>query len=649
MTNNSEKFRDLLQNLNSDIQGDDLETFLSVWEQDAEQKEKANFLEIRNLSNALSRRLRQSALNERALNHIFETTHDLSSSLSISELFQKIVSRARNLVNSSLVWLTIYDEDAEFFRTPTIEGHLNSESTKMTANEEYGIVNIVLHSRQMFETTNYLEDTRFNHTEKLDKVMATEGIQSLAGFPIITNDEFQGLLFIAERHPRKLSESEKSLLDTFAQYAGVAMRNAQMFNTLRQTLAKEERIRSDLQSYINSIEISANEHDEMTSLLANGAPLKTFIQKMANKVKGAVLLLDETLRVHEEFISPDYQGDIAGEIKTGKIGPSVLFSSIHKSQHNGRSVKLATPDDEHCLVIALHESSQHGESLFICYQDELAPMDVRNIERNAVALAIAKLWNDRRETEKMIASSTLLRHLILVSSPDGATLNRVSDRLNLSKEDKVILALITFDDLNWTQQSTLIREQTLSLNLLVDLIDNSHVAIGTEAEIQKLITRLEKMPGNIVVGGILSSPLALSSKMPKDFQRLQNSLTIVKKIRTLNCFLSQNEVNLFAKLFENSDSASLNEYIQEQLASITKRDPQEKKSLKKTLLSFFDSQYNIAKTSDHLGIHINTVRQRLDTLRDITGGWDSPIRALELHVSLKLDALTTKKGSRNAN
>jgi hypothetical protein len=42
-----------------------------------------------------------------------------------------------------------------------------------------------------------------------------------------------------------------------------------------------------------------------------------------------------------------------------------------------------------------------------------------------------------------------------------------------------------------------------------------------------------------------------------------------------------------------------------------------------------------------LGLHINTIRQRLHLLRDIIGGWDDPVRALELQVALRLDALVT--------
>jgi DNA-binding PucR family transcriptional regulator len=57
------------------------------------------------------------------------------------------------------------------------------------------------------------------------------------------------------------------------------------------------------------------------------------------------------------------------------------------------------------------------------------------------------------------------------------------------------------------------------------------------------------------------------------------------------------------------------------------------------LLCYFDCQHNITLAAETLGVHVNTMRQRLETLREITGGWDDPVKALELHVALRLRAI----------
>ena len=75
------------------------------------------------------------------------------------------------------------------------------------------------------------------------------------------------------------------------------------------------------------------------------------------------------------------------------------------------------------------------------------------------------------------------------------------------------------------------------------------------------------------------------------------------------------------------------------LSQIAARAPRKKNELKRTLLVYFDAQHNVKRTADALGLHINTVRQRLDALREITGGWDDLVKALELHVALRLSAI----------
>jgi DNA-binding PucR family transcriptional regulator len=112
-------------------------------------------------------------------------------------------------------------------------------------------------------------------------------------------------------------------------------------------------------------------------------------------------------------------------------------------------------------------------------------------------------------------------------------------------------------------------------------------------------------------------------------------------MRPLDRFLPQSEVNLFAKIFEAGDAPRLARFLTEILAPIAARAPRQQAQLKLTLLRFFENQYSVKRTAEMLGLHINTIRQRLQLLRDIIGGWDDPVRALELQVALRLDALVT--------
>jgi sugar diacid utilization regulator len=110
-------------------------------------------------------------------------------------------------------------------------------------------------------------------------------------------------------------------------------------------------------------------------------------------------------------------------------------------------------------------------------------------------------------------------------------------------------------------------------------------------------------------------------------------------MKTLDRFVSQREVDMFAKVFEVNDTARLAAYADHVLSEIAAKAPRQGNELKRTLLVCFDAQHNVKRTAETLGLHINTVRQCLDASREITGGWDDPVRALEMHVALRLSAI----------
>lgn len=584
---------------------------------------------------------RDSAVSDKALNLLIDTTHDLSQTLKLEDLLRTIVTRARTLVGANVAWVTVLDDKDGMFRTVNAEGYLSPATSEMTARIDYGAVGLIMKSKSVFYTQDYLADTRFQHLPELDQIFRTENIVSLAGFPMLSGNEVHGFLFVADRYSRKLTGREMSVLGSFALHAGVAMRNANAFRRLSEALDEAQRNRKALIDHIQRVEASAAAHDEMTSLLASGAELQHFLQRMANQIGGAIFLYDEGFRVRDEFASDAYCGVLAQDLRSGRADPALLISARSKSRATGRSVVALKTSVEQCRTIALHGGTERGESLVICYQGALDAIDIRNLERNAVALSIAKLWNEKREAEKTIASSTLLRHLALVSPPDEPTISAIRDRLSLGADQPVMLALIAFSDLDRAAQTETVRDCAYRLNLLVDLIEDTYLAVGPEAELGAFLQNLDLRRDGWSVGGILSEPFADLDATAAAYRRLGQALQVLRTMRPLDHFLPQSEVNLFAKIFEAGDAPRLARYLTGILAPIAARAPRQQAQLKLTLLRFFENQYSVKRTAEMLGLHINTIRQRLHLLRDIIGGWDDPVRALELQVALRLDALVT--------
>jgi GAF domain-containing protein len=580
-----------------------------------------------------------NGLSERGLNLLIETTRDLSSTLALHDLLKIIVRRARSLVAADIAWVTILDDDGGVFRTVTAEGNLTPATAEMTSRIDTGAVSVVMNSKSFFDTRNYLEDTRFQHSPELDRIFRMENIVSLAGFPILCEDKVQGLLFVADRYSRRMSGRELSVLGSFALHAGVAMRNADAFRLLSEALGEAERNRSALIEHIQRIEASAEAHDEMTSLLASGADISLFLKKMANRIDGAAFLIDDELVIREEFVSAAYSSALAADIRENRYDRRSLIAANAQSRQTGRSVAVFDRGGEQCRVIALHGDTARGDSLVISHRGELDAIEIRNLERSAVALAIAKLWNEKRETDKVIASSTLLRHLVLVMAPDASTISAIRDRLNLALEQPVMLALAVLSGIDRAAQTARIRDCAARANILVDLFEESYLAIGPEPAIREFLANLAQSRTGFEAGGILSEPFVDLADAPHHLGRLRTALKILRNMRRLDRFVSQADVNIFAKLFEAGDAQRISRYLKERLGPIDGLAPKQRAILKDTLLCYFDSQHSLSRTARKLGVHVNTIRQRLDVLHEALGTWDDPVTALELHLALRLESV----------
>lgn len=555
---------------------------------------------------------------DHALTLLIETAHDLSRTLSLQELMGKIVTRARQLVGADIAWVTTLDGGTQLFSNLATEGHLSPGTARMTARTNRGVVSRVMETKTFFATRDYLGDTRFNHSPDLDAQFRAERIVSLAGFPILAEGKVQGLLFVADRYARDYTGREISVLGSFALHAGIAMRNAASFARLTEALADAERSRAALEAHIARVERSAEMHDEMMAMLAQGAGLTSFLTRMAAVVDGAIQLRDPALALRHEVRAPSYAGAMLDRLQA--IEPSLIVAALSQSRANGRVAPLAETGAERCLALALPGGAGQSDGLLICLKGPLDDIQIRNLERSAVALSIAKLWSERPEAGSGLPDAALLRHLALVPQPDPAIVEAARERLKLEPGELLQLALLRPDMLG----------RPLPAALLHEVVDGRPVVLGPAATLPEALAGLP---------GILSRPYSLLADTAAHHGRVGTMLTVMARLDRLSRLVPEDEVSLLARLFDTADPAQVDRFVRDRLRPIEQRDPSARAQLKATLLSFFDNQFSATRSAAALRIHVNTLRQRLAALSEALGGWEDPLARLDLHVALQLDAL----------
>lgn len=582
-------------------------------------------------------------LSEQGLLVMVESAKDLSSRLDLTSLLNAIVARARNLLGSHLAWLTVYDAEADEFRVLVTDGATSINTTKMTVSRKHGIAGVVMSTRLPFHTPNYLLDNRFQHDPVLDNTFRDEGVAAMAGVPLLFNDDVIGLLFIADRYPRAHTASNIAILSALATHAAVAINNAKAFEQAQMALRNADQARDELEHRARDIQSAAEAHEQLTSLLARGSSLATLAQTVAQLLDGAVLVLDEAFQVIGRARAPGYAGAAADAYVPHDARSAAITQAIRDSRQGGRSIIAYEENGEVCRVVAVIGGSGLLGAVLLFRRKDLGEISVRTFERSSSVIGVVLLSQERMEASRHRDVSALLRSLVSTHSDERASTLEHARRFGLDLSQPVSLILIDIEQHTADVLARRLRASALLSDLVLDEIDGALAILCATTRAKDVLKEVSGIANREFGGafqGIHSRPVQSPAVLPGLYGALRRGLTILRRIGAKGQIVDQNQMALYSVLFESHDQESLKTFIAGSIGPLVAYDQKRGTQFAETLLNYLDSNQNARSTATNLGIHVNTVRQRLAHVDELLGHWSSPHRMLEIHVALRLRELT---------
>jgi DNA-binding PucR family transcriptional regulator len=102
---------------------------------------------------------------------------------------------------------------------------------------------------------------------------------------------------------------------------------------------------------------------------------------------------------------------------------------------------------------------------------------------------------------------------------------------------------------------------------------------------------------------------------------------------------SADELGFFGLLV--GDGRDVRAFVDATLAPVLEYDAKRGTELEATLQAYFEAGASPARAAEGLRVHVNTVTQRLERVGRLLGkDWNSPGRALEVQLALRLHRLT---------
>ena len=606
--------------------------------------DKSSLVECIRMAMAIRNRLELQQQREHGLLAVIESAQDLSSHLDLLELLRAIVSKARNLLGSHVAWISVFNPEVDRFQVQITDGAIFEGTDKMSAGTHFGVVSVILATRLPFSTTDYLTDDRFPHDPEIDAIFRSEGIAGVVGVPLLSKNEVIGLLFVADRYYRTHTALEVSILSTLATHAAVAINTAKAFDLTNTALKKGDMARAALELHGRNVQLAAEAHEQLTSLLAQGATLTTLCHKMEQLLDARILVVDEGLQII-------CQGSAAGDDRENLLiweahgeRSTAIEKAMHESRKTGQSVIAYKDGSLLCRVASVIGGDGVLGAVLLFRSEDLDDLCVRTLERSASLVGIVLLSQERLDVHKIRDVAALLRGLLLPQQYEWATTLQRAGQFDLNLAQPLSLLLVETKDLKAAYIARRIRSAAALSGTVMDEIDGIvAIVCGTHKaqEVVQTCTRLLVGELRTNYWGVLSKPAAQPEELPTLYATLRRALFVSRRLGAKG-ILGQDELALYSVLFETQDETSLDAFLETTIGTLLAQDRKKGSELTSTLLSYFDANRNARVVAKRMSIHVNTVRQRLSSIEEMLGHLGNPTRALEIHMALRLWALSKR-------
>lgn len=306
-------------------------------------------------------------------NHVFDALNDsllaISSDLAIEVVLQRLVAVARGLVHASFGGVGVADEGGGFKHFIT-----SGTASDQTRPPAAAIFAVLLRDGVPYATSDVQADERFTGWPA-----AYADLNSLLVVPIMSGNEIVGAFYLANENSWGFTREHQALVELLAPHAGIAIRNARLYEQSRELTLVQERNRlarelhDSVTQTLFSMKLAAEsantliDHDpekareqlahmqdlarqaseEMRSLVFELRPPELEIERLVPTLHKHIEVLR---RVHEVEIAFQHRGDRIlrpdQEKEIFRIIQEALNNCIRHAKANEVLVDLAIEDEK---------------------------------------------------------------------------------------------------------------------------------------------------------------------------------------------------------------------------------------------------------------------------------------------------------------
>lgn len=584
--------------------------------------ERAKLLALRVRSEMEGRRRREAELSA-----LFETAHDLAGLRDLDAVLQAIVQRARSLLGTDIAYLSLNDPAQGDTYMRVTEGSVAARFQQLRLGMGEGLGGLVAQTARPYVTDDYFQDDRFQHTPTIDAGVRDEGLVAILGVPLMLGPHVIGVLFAADRRARVFEREQIALLGSFAALAAAAIDTANLLTETREALADLERANEIIRDRSGVIERASGVHDRLAELVLRGGGVHDVSAAVSEILDGSVQFTDA--------------GTAPGD-------------ALEVSRAEGHAVRHG--DD---WVAAVTAGGELLGALVLRGHPGLDPVDQRTLERAAMVTSLLLLARRSASEAEQRVRGELLDDLLDARDRDPRLLRERAARLDADLDaTHVVLASrldVTAADADheaaarrrlWSAASHLAATRhglaaardggTVLLLPLSPGDTATELARRTAKELGTAVHEAVTVGASAPVQDLAARP----DTVAEAYTEGQRCLEALRLLGRTGDGAAAEDFGFLGLLL--AGSRDISGFVERTIGQVVTYDEKRGTDLLHTLDAYFACGMSPARTKDELHVHVNTVAQRLERVGRLLGpDWQSPARALEIQLALRLHRLTS--------
>ncbi|WP_030147093.1 MULTISPECIES: helix-turn-helix domain-containing protein [unclassified Streptomyces] len=583
--------------------------------------EQAKPLALRVRSELEGRRRREAELSA-----LFETAHDLSGLRDLDAVLQAIVQRARSLLGTDVAYLSLNDPARGDTYMRVTEGSVAARFQQLRLGMGEGLGGLVAQTARPYVTDDYFKDDRFQHTLSIDAGVRDEGLVAILGVPLTLGHHVIGVLFAADRRARVFEREQIALLGSFAALAAAAIDTANLLTETRSALAELERANEIIRDRSGVIERASDVHDRLAELVLRGGGVHDVAAAVSE-------VLDGTVEFTEAATAP--------------------AEALEVSRVEGHAVR-----HEDDWIAAVAAGGELLGALVLRGHPGLDPVDQRTLERAAMVTSLLLLARRSAAEAEQRVRGELLDDLLDARDRDPRLLRERATRLHadLDAVHVVLAARLEGDAADADQEAHTRRRLAAAASHLAatrhglaSARDGGTVLLlplhpgATATDVARRAARQlgTAVHAPVTVGA--SAPAADLATHPDAvataYGEARRCLDALRLLGRSGDGAAAEDFGFLGLLL--AGDRDIPGFVDRTIGEVAEYDARRGTELLRTLDAYFACGMSPARTKDELHVHVNTVAQRLERVGRLLGDdWQSPARALEIQLALRLHRLS---------